>query len=52
MGQDMRLKIGKHAPAPDLAVKPVIRVDAPYRLDAFGTDGIVIPTPGHTRFFL
>jgi glyoxylase-like metal-dependent hydrolase (beta-lactamase superfamily II) len=49
MGKVMRLMIGKHAPAPDLAVKPVIRVDAPYRLDAFGIDGEVVPTPGHTR---
>ncbi len=49
LGRMLALMIGKHAPAPGLAIKPVIRVDAPYRLDAFGTDGIVIPTPGHTR---
>jgi glyoxylase-like metal-dependent hydrolase (beta-lactamase superfamily II) len=49
LGRMLALMIGKHAPAPELAIKPVIQVDAPYRLDAFGTDGSVIPIPGHTR---
>jgi glyoxylase-like metal-dependent hydrolase (beta-lactamase superfamily II) len=49
LGRMLALMIGKHAPAPDLAIKPVIRIDAPYRLDAFGIDGKVVPTPGHTR---
>jgi glyoxylase-like metal-dependent hydrolase (beta-lactamase superfamily II) len=49
LGRMLALMIGKHAPAPGLAIKPVIRVDTPYRLDAFGTDGDVVPTPGHTR---
>ena len=44
-----RLMIGKHAPARDLGVTPVIRIDTPYRLDAFGIDGTILPTPGHTR---
>jgi glyoxylase-like metal-dependent hydrolase (beta-lactamase superfamily II) len=49
LGHLLGLMIGKHAPAPELAIKPVIRVDAPYRLDAFGIDGEIIPTPGHTQ---
>ena len=49
LGHLLGLMIGKHAPAPELAVRPVIRVDAPYRLDAFGIDGTIIPTPGHTN---
>jgi glyoxylase-like metal-dependent hydrolase (beta-lactamase superfamily II) len=49
LGHLLGLMIGKHAPAPELAIKPVIRVDAPYRLDAFGIDGEIIPTPGHTH---
>jgi len=49
IGRVLGLMIGKHAPAPELAIKPVIRVDAPYRLDAFGIDGEIIPTPGHTH---
>jgi len=48
-GRLFRLMIGKHTPAPDLAVTPVIRIDAPYRLDVFGIDGTIIPTPGHTN---
>jgi glyoxylase-like metal-dependent hydrolase (beta-lactamase superfamily II) len=48
-GRIVRLMIGKHAPAPELGITPVIRVDAPYRLDAFGVDGTIIPTPGHTK---
>jgi hydroxyacylglutathione hydrolase len=49
LGHLLGLMIGKHAPAPELAVRPVIRVDAPYRLDAFGVDGTIVPTPGHTN---
>ena len=49
LGHLLGLMIGKHAPAPELAVRPVIRIDAPYRLDAFGIDGTIIPTPGHTN---
>ncbi|MEN6396955.1 MAG: MBL fold metallo-hydrolase [Methanoregula sp.] len=49
LGRMISLLIGKHAPEPELAIKPVICIDAPYRLDAFGIDGEVIPTPGHTR---
>ena len=48
-GRIFRLVTGKHAPAPEPGITPVIRIDAPYRLDAFGTDGEVVPTPGHTR---
>jgi len=48
-GRLLRLMIGKHALAPDLAVTPVIRIDAPYRLDAFGIDGIIVPSPGRTN---
>jgi hydroxyacylglutathione hydrolase len=48
LGRMLGLMIGKHAPAPGLAIKPVIRIDGPYRLDAFGIDGEIIPTPGHT----
>jgi len=48
-GRLLRFMIGMHAPAPDLAVSPVIRIDAPYRLDAFGIDGTIIPSPGHTN---
>jgi glyoxylase-like metal-dependent hydrolase (beta-lactamase superfamily II) len=47
-GKVMRFMIGKHAPRPELGIKAVIRVDAPYRLDAFGIDGEILPTPGHT----
>jgi len=47
-GRLMHLMIGKRAPKPELGVTPVIRVDAPYRLDGFGIDGAIIPTPGHT----
>lgn len=43
------LLIGKHAPAPDLGVQAVIRIDTPYRLDSFGINGAVLPTPGHTK---
>jgi len=49
LGRVLGLMIGKHAPAPELAVKPVIQVDAPFRLDTFGIDGEIIPTPGHTN---
>jgi len=48
-GKIMRLMIGKHSPRPELGIKAVIRLDAPYRLDAFGIDGEIIPTPGHTK---
>ena len=48
-GRIFRLMIGKHAPAPELGITPVIRLDAPYRLDAFGIDGTILPTPGHTK---
>jgi glyoxylase-like metal-dependent hydrolase (beta-lactamase superfamily II) len=47
-GRFLRMMIGKHTPAPELGVTPVIRIDAPYRLDAYGIDGAIIPTPGHT----
>jgi glyoxylase-like metal-dependent hydrolase (beta-lactamase superfamily II) len=49
LGYLLRLIIGKHTPAPELAVRPVIRIDAPYRLGAFSVDGTIIPTPGHTN---
>src|SRR5208337_1572764 len=49
LGLLLGLLIGKHAPEPGLAVLPVIRIDAPYRLDAFGVNGTIIPTPGHTN---
>lgn len=48
IGRLMHLIIGKPVPKPELAVTPVIRVDAPYRLDAFGIDGEIVLTPGHT----
>jgi glyoxylase-like metal-dependent hydrolase (beta-lactamase superfamily II) len=48
-GRVLRMMIGKRAPRPELGVTPVIRIDAPYRLDAYGIDGTVIPTPGHTK---
>jgi glyoxylase-like metal-dependent hydrolase (beta-lactamase superfamily II) len=48
-GRIFRLMIGKHAPAPELGITPAIRLDAPYRLDAFGIDGTILPTPGHTK---
>jgi len=48
LGRFMHLMIGKRAPKPELGVTPVIQVDAPYRLDGFGIDGAIIPTPGHT----
>jgi len=48
LGRLMHLMIGKRAPKPDLGVTPVIRVDAPYRLDGFGIDGEIVLTPGHT----
>jgi glyoxylase-like metal-dependent hydrolase (beta-lactamase superfamily II) len=48
-GRFLRMMIGKHAPAPELGVTPVIRIDAPYRLDAYGIDGAILPTPGHTK---
>jgi hydroxyacylglutathione hydrolase len=48
-GKIMKFMIGKHAPRPELGITAVIRVDAPYRLDAFGIDGEILPTPGHTR---
>jgi hydroxyacylglutathione hydrolase len=48
-GRIFALLIGKTAPLPALAVTPAIRVDAPYRLDAYGIDGIVIPSAGHTH---
>ncbi|MFZ1126700.1 MBL fold metallo-hydrolase [Methanoregula sp.] len=49
IGHMLGLFIGRHAPQPELAVQPVIRIDAPYRLDAFGVNGTIIPTPGHTN---
>ena len=49
LGHLLSLMIGKHPPAPELAIQPVIRIDTPYRLDAFGVDGTIIPTPGHTN---
>jgi glyoxylase-like metal-dependent hydrolase (beta-lactamase superfamily II) len=49
IGRILRLMIGKHVPKPELGVTPVIRIDAPYRLDAFGIDGAILPTPGHTK---
>ncbi|HVP96105.1 MBL fold metallo-hydrolase [Methanoregula sp.] len=48
-GRFLRLMIGKHAPAPDLGVQAVIRINAPYRIDAFGINGAILPTPGHTK---
>lgn len=48
-GRIFALMIGKTAPSPALAVTPAIRIDAPYRLDAYGIDGVVIPSPGHTH---
>ncbi|MFA7695191.1 MAG: MBL fold metallo-hydrolase [Methanoregula sp.] len=49
LGHLFGLMIKKNATAPELAVTPVIRIDALYRLDAFGVDGTIIPTPGHTN---
>jgi hydroxyacylglutathione hydrolase len=49
IGRIFALMIGKTAPSPDLAVIPAIRVDTPYRLDAYGIDGVVIPSSGHTH---
>ena len=49
MGRIFAFLIGRQAPVPDLAVVPAIRVNGPYRLDAYGIDGEVIPTPGHTH---
>jgi hydroxyacylglutathione hydrolase len=49
LGRIFALMIKKTAPSPDLAVTPAIRVDAPYRLDDYGIDGVVIPSSGHTR---
>ena len=48
-GRFLRMMIGKHAPKPELGMTPVIRIDAPYRLDSFGIDGAIHPTPGHTK---
>jgi len=48
LGKLLKLAIGNHAPAPDLAVNPVILVDAPYSLEPFGVKGRIVPTPGHT----
>ena len=48
-GKIMKLMIGKHAPRPELGTKAVIRVDPPYELGTFGIDGMIIPTPGHTK---
>lgn len=49
MGRIFSLLIGRQVPVPDLAIAPAIRVTSPYRLDVYGIDGEVIPTPGHTR---
>jgi hydroxyacylglutathione hydrolase len=49
IGRIFALVIGKTVPSPDLAVTLKISVDAPYRLDAYGIDGVVIPSPGHTH---
>lgn len=48
LGRIFALMIGKTTPSPDLAVTPAVRVDAPFRLDEYGIDGVVIPSPGHT----
>ena len=48
-GRMFQMMIGKHVPKPELGVTPVIQIDAPYRLDPYGIDGTVIPTPGHTK---
>ena len=49
IGHILTLMIGKEVPVPELGVAAAIRVDAPYRLDTFGVDGTVVPTPGHTH---
>lgn len=49
LGRLLNLAIGNRKPDPALAVEPDILVNAPYRLDAFGIDGTILPTPGHTR---
>lgn len=49
IGRIFSLLIGKETPHPELAVDPAYRVTGPYRLDAFGIDGEVVPAPGHTR---
>jgi len=48
-GRFLRMMIGKHAPRPELGVNAVLRIDAPCRLDTYGVNGEVLPTPGHTR---
>lgn len=49
LGRIFAFFIEKTATSADLAVTPAILVDAPFRLDAYGIDGMVEPTPGHTR---
>jgi len=49
VGSVFSLLIGRETPHPELAVDPAYRVTGPYRLDAFGIDGEVVPAPGHTR---
>jgi hydroxyacylglutathione hydrolase len=51
-GRIFAVLIGKTAPSPDLAVNPAVLADAPFRLDAYGIDGVVEPTHGHTRWSL
>jgi hydroxyacylglutathione hydrolase len=49
IGRIFALMIGKTTPSTDLAVIPAIRIDTPFRLDAYGIDGVVIPSSGHTH---
>ena len=48
-GRLFSILIGRETPHPELAVDPAYRITGPYRLDAFGIDGEVVPAPGHTR---
>lgn len=49
LGKLLGLAIGRHAPAPTLAVNPVILVHGSYDLAPFGVTGRIVPTPGHTK---
>jgi glyoxylase-like metal-dependent hydrolase (beta-lactamase superfamily II) len=49
IGRVLALMIGNPAPSPHLAVTPSVLVNAPYRLDEYGIDGVVIPSAGHTH---
>jgi len=48
LGRLLNLATGNRKPDPALAAEPDILVNAPYCLDAFGTDGTIVPVPGHT----